>query len=329
MGRTKGHHEERKEHRRAVTVRLGVSACLIGERVRWNNGHDEEPLLTKTLAPFIEWVPVCPEVEAGLGVPRPMLRLQETTGGPRLVESDHPERDHTDALQTASTRWLEQASEVDGFILKKGSPSCAPDRAKLYRDGSPPRGDATGLFATALAATRPLVPTIDEGRLRDPGLREGFFDRVFAHARLRELGERPATSALQSFHARHKYTLLSHDPSGTRELGRLLADPPRDRAQLRLAYGRLFFAALAKPATRAKHSNVLQHIQGFLKGKLDPTDALELGDLIAQHRAGLIPLVVPVTLLRHHLRRSDAPLWVRIQTYLDPYPNELMLRNHA
>lgn len=311
-----------------MAVRIGVSACLLGERVRWNGGHEEAPLLTKTLAPFVQWVPVCPEVEAGLGVPRPTVRLHQGDGL-RLVESEDGSRDHTGAMQRASAAWLAAAPELDGFVLKKGSPSCGPDRVRVYRDGLPPRTDGQGLFAAALQGARPLLPWIDDGRLNDPGLREAFFDQVFAHARLRALGDRPTAKQLMEFHGLVKYTLLSHDPEQARLLGRWLASAPKDAARRRAEYGERFLAALAKPPTRRKHANVLQHIQGFLRGRLDAGDTAELTAVIEQYRTGLVPLVVPVTLLRHHLRRTDAPDWVRQQTYLEPFPQELMLRNHG
>lgn len=331
-----------------VKVRLGVSSCLLGERVRWNAGHERQAFLTDVLGPFVEWVPMCPEFELGLGVPRPTIRLERHGPGDAGIRLVEPEAgtDLTDAMRAWSKARLAGLTGLDGFVLKKASPSCGPDRIKVVgaqtaknaaagrsqSEGRSTTHDGVGIFAQELAAGQPSLPTIDEGRMHDAGLREAFFDRVFAHARLRSLGTSPSKAQLLAFHARHKYTLLAHDPKGAQGAGQILGGHAQANASIQASrlherYAAAFFVSLAKPATRAKHANVLQHIQGFVRDALDAGDKAELGAAIAQYRAGLVPLIVPVTLIRHHLRKADAPEWVRQQSYLEPYPAELMLRN--
>lgn len=318
------------------TLRLGISQCLLGDGVRYDGGHKRDPFLVETLGRWVQWVPVCPEVELGLGVPRPTLRLErdpvETGAKPRLrvLRTDE---DLTDRMERWSrSRVKELASEnLDGYVLKRSSPSCGMERVKVYGQGKgPPDRNGVGVFARVLNERMPLLPREEEGRLHDPGLRESFIEHVFTYRRWRTLLEQgPGPKDLVRFHSRHKMALLAHHPQRYRQMGRLVSEAGRKGFRKRLArYGEELMTTLGYKATRRKHANVLYHLAGYLKRELDGDDKEELGQLIEQYRTGLVPLVVPVTLLRHHFRRHPVE-WVLEQTYLSPYPYELMLRNHV
>lgn len=313
--------------------RIGVSSCLLGEEVRYDGGHKRDRWLTDILGPFVEFVPVCPEVEIGLGTPRPTIRLVDAGGGAvRLVEPAAG----TD-LSARMERFAERRvaalarADLDGYVLKKNSPSCGMERVKVWNpEGGPSRRDGTGLFAAALLRRLPSLPVEEEGRLGDARLRENFVERVFAHGRLRRLfAGRWTVGDLVRFHSREKLLLMAHHPASYRTLGRLVAGAKgRPRAEVAREYFGTTMAALARIATVRRHVNVLQHAAGFFKERLDAGDRAELHGVIADFGAGLVPLVVPVTLLRHHVRRHDVP-WLEGQHYLEPSPKELMIRNHT
>jgi uncharacterized protein YbgA (DUF1722 family)/uncharacterized protein YbbK (DUF523 family) len=312
-------------------LRLGVSSCLLGAPVRYDGGHKRDSFLRDVLEPFVEWVPVCPELESGLGVPRPPMRLVREGGGVRLVEIESG-RDRTRAVaRWASARLRSlRALELCGYVLKKDSPSCGMERVKVYgRDGVPRRVGA-GIYARALREAFPNLPIEEEGRLRDPELRENFIERVFAYARLRALFRpRWTRASLIAFHTRHELQLRAHSPAAYRALGRSAASrsrTPRDR--LRDRYSADFMSALTRPATHGRNANVLQHCSRHVSRFLDPPSRAELAAVIADYRRGLVPLVVPITLIRHHVRHH-AIEYLAGQTYLEPHPKELMLRNHG
>ena len=314
-------------------IRLGVSACLMGERVRYDGGHKQDRFLIKTLGRHVEWVHVCPELEMGLGVPRPTIRLQQGPDGPRLVEP-RSGADHTDAMRAWSEEKIDRLAALDlhGFVLKKNSPSCGLFRLKVYpAKGGAPERDGRGIFADVLARRLTLLPLEEEGRLCDPRLRENFIERVFAYRRWRDLLETdPTPRGLVRFHTESKFALLAHSTTHYRALGRLVADAGRTPwAELEARYGALYMECLGVLATPGRQTNVLQHLAGHLKRELDDGDRAELAELIGSYRAGLVPLVVPLTLLQHHFRRATGKEWARSQTYLNPYPRELMLRNHV
>lgn len=292
--------------RPGAAVRIGISACLLGEPVRFDGGHRHERFLTTTVAPHVEWVPVCPEVAAGLGVPREAVRLVGTA-----------ERLAADLGRSA----------LDGFVLKKSSPTCGLFRVPVHPPGGGRPAPGRGLFAAALTRRLPLLPVEEEGRLHNAGLREAFFDAVFAHHRWRRFtGDGPTRAGLVALHARHKMTLLAHDPAGARALGRVVARAGAGDGVV-AAYAGGFMAALAVHATRGRHVDVLHHLFGLVSRRLDRRPRREFLGVVEDYRRGLVPLVVPVTLLRHHLLAGDGPEWARTQTYLSPYPPELMLRN--
>jgi len=312
-------------------IRLGVSSCLLGEEVRYDGGHKRDAFLTDVLGPFVEWVPVCPEVEIGLGVPRPPIRLVGDPTAPRLQVEKTGEDLTSRMRRWASGRLGELAAlGLHGYVLKRGSPSCGLVRVRVYgEDGSPGRV-GRGLFAAALTDALPLLPVEEEGRLTDAGIRESFIERVFAAARWQAFtASPPRVRDLVAFHAAHKFAILAHSPRDYAELGRLVAGAgPRLAAETLATYGTRFMQALAVRATRARHVNVLQHLAGFLKRQLTDDERAELGEVIAEYRRGLVPVVVPLTLLKHHVRRL-AVAYLADQVYLSPHPKELILRNHV
>jgi uncharacterized protein YbgA (DUF1722 family)/uncharacterized protein YbbK (DUF523 family) len=312
-------------------IRIGVSACLLGDEVRYDGGHKRDPFLTEILGPLVEWVKVCPEVESGMGTPRESMRLVDEGGTIRLRTVKTGE-DHT-ASMTAYAAGKTNAlagEDLCGYILKKDSPSCGMTRVKLYRGKGPPSRSGVGLFARALLARFPQLPVEEEGRLTDPRLRENFIERVFAYRRLRDLFEsRWTVGDLVRFHTAHKLVLLAHSTQAYARLGRLVAGAKSaDRASLRERYTAGFMEALTTIATPPRHTNVLQHVAGYFKKALDAASRAELLAAIEDYRRGLVPLVVPVTLVRHHVRVHDVR-YLAGQIYLAPHPKELMLRNHV
>jgi len=311
--------------------RLGVSACLLGQNVRYDGGHKRDPFCVDLLGAFVEWVPVCPEVEVGMPVPRPSIRLVGRAGAPRLVAQRGGE-DWTERMEAWAGERVEALAALDlsGFVLKKDSPSCGMARVRVHgpKGGAPSR-DGAGAFARVLQARLPLLPVEEEGRLHDPLLRESFIERIFGFARWKALVEAGLTRGrLVEFHTAHKLALLAHSPDGYRRLGRLVAGAKgRPLAEVAEAYGALFMASLAAPATRGRHLNVLQHMAGYFKRLLEP-ERKELEDAVTDYGRGHVPLVVPLTLLRSAVRRHGVG-YLAGQTYLDPDPKELMLRNHA
>ena len=313
-----------------VVPRLGISSCLLGEEVRYNGGHMKDDFLLNTLGRFVEWVMVCPEVELGLGTPRESLRLVGAPSGPRLV-APKSGTDYTVSMRAwAKGRLVElEQDDLDGYVLKKESPSCGLMRVKVYDKNKMPARTGVGAYAQALVDHYPLLPIEEEGRLRDPTLRENFIERVFAYHRWKRVVAANRTPAgLIAFHTAHKLTLMSHGPQAQTELGRIVAAPDKRRIDATFEkYATLFMEVLSMRATRRKHTNTLQHLAGYLKRELDKDDKEELQQSLDQYRGGLVPLIVPITLFRHHIRRCDVPDWVHAQVYLNPYPHELMLRN--
>jgi uncharacterized protein YbgA (DUF1722 family)/uncharacterized protein YbbK (DUF523 family) len=312
-------------------IRIGISSCLLGERVRWDGGHKRDLFLVSELGRFVEWLPVCPEVESGMGVPRPSVRLVREGEEVRVVENETG-RDHTRAMRAYARRRAAELQEEDlcGYVLKKDSPSCGMERVRVYRTGAPAARDGRGLFAEALLEAMPWLPVEEEGRLNDAPLRENFIERVFAYRRLRDLFEsawRPRD--VVAFHTAHKLQLMAHAPKAYAELGRLVAGIKHlPRAELRERYQAGFMAALARRATPGRNANVLEHMAGHLRDHLDAAGRAEMAELIRDHRVGLAPLVVPLTLVRHHARRFRIA-YLLGQVWLDPHPKELMLRNHV
>ncbi len=309
-------------------IRVGISACLMGEEVRFDGGHKHDSYVTGTLGRYFEFVPFCPEVAVGLGTPRPPIRLVHHEGGVRARGVKDPTIDPTEDLIAYGRSVAEQAAGFAGFILKRASPSCGMERVKVYRENGHPTHDGSGLFAAALMAELPLLPVEEEGRLGDPVLRENFIERVFLFNRWqRVVAEGLTPKALVRFHTAHKLMLMAHSQEAYRELGRLVAAAgSRPLDELADQYISSLMVAFRKKVSRGQHLNVLLHLMGYLKDHLDPGDKAELLDAFETYRAGRLPLIVPITLLRHHFRRHPDP-YVESQFYLMPHPDELMLRN--
>jgi uncharacterized protein YbgA (DUF1722 family)/uncharacterized protein YbbK (DUF523 family) len=312
-------------------IRIGISACLLGQEVRYDGGHKRDRYLTDTFGRFVEWVPVCPEVEAGFGTPREPMRLVRVDGRIRLRTVTTNE-DVTGRLdQFARKRVAELADEdLSGYLLKKDSPSCGMERVKVYDAGAIPQRSGRGLFAEALRTRLPFLPIEEEGRLSDPRLRDNFVERVFAYRRLRDLfASRWTAGALVRFHTAHKLTLMAHSIQAYRTLGQLVARAKTEpRPELERHYTEGFMTALEAIATPNRHTNVLQHMAGYFKDVLDDASRIELRATIEDYRLGLVPLVVPLTLLKHHVRQHGIE-YLAGQVYLEPHPKELMLRNHV
>ncbi len=312
-------------------IRVGISSCLLGERVRFDGGHKRDPFLTETFGPFVEWIPVCPEVECGFGTPRESMRLVRVGSDVRLL-TVRTAVDLTAAMTAYARRRVAalDADELCGYVLKKDSPSCGMDRVKIYGTSGVAERGGRGLFAAALIERFPQLPVEEEGRLSDPRLRENFVERVFAYWRLRRLfGGRWNLGALVEFHTAHKLILMAHSPQAYRQMGRLVAQAREvGRGDLQRRYSEMFMSALTAIATPRRHTNVLQHMAGYFKSCLDASSKAELGTAIDDYRRGLVPLVVPMTLLRHHVR-AHGVAYLAGQLYLAPHPKELMLRNHV
>lgn len=314
-------------------LRLGVSGCLLGEEVRYNGGHKHMPFLTTVLSNYVEWVSVCPEVEVGMGIPRETIRLVGDVDAPRLI-APKSGKDHTEAMQSWAQGRLDELEKLDlhGYVLKKDSPSCGLFRVRVFNlENNMPARDGRGVFAQALTDRMPLLPVEEEGRLNDLPLRESFIERVFFYFRWKKmLAKNPTPGGLVKFHSGIKMSLLVHSPRHYREMGQLVAragSVPWD--ELTDQYGEQMMDGLKVMSTPGKHVNVLMHLMGFVKNVLTNVDKKELLDLFESYRQRLVPLIVPITLLKHHLNRSNVPDWVHEQVYLNPYPMELMLRNHV
>jgi uncharacterized protein YbgA (DUF1722 family)/uncharacterized protein YbbK (DUF523 family) len=312
-------------------IRIGISSCLLGEMVRYDGGHQLDRYLRDTLGSYFDYVPVCPEVEMGLPTPRETLRLAEGDDGPRLIFSRSGE-DITERMQAwAGKRVAEPEQEnLCGFIFKAKSPSSGMERVKLYDRNGVPAKKGVGFFARAFMEHFPLLPVEEDGRLHDPHLRENFIECVFVFKRWRDLLAGGMTAAgLVAFHTRHKLLLLSHSPELYRQMGTLVAQagklPP---AELAAQYQSLLMKAMRLHASVRKQVNVLHHLLGYFKRQLAADEKQEVLELIEHYRRGAVPLVVPVTLLNHFVRKYREP-YLAVQHYLQPHPVELQLRNHS
>ena len=309
-------------------IRIGVSACLLGEQVRYDGGHKRNAFLLEELSPYVRFVPLCPEVGIGLGVPREAIRLVRQGSAVSLRGASGA--DHTEAMRRWAATAIRKlrAQDVSGFVLKKGSQSCGVGRVKVWDAAAErPTPDGRGLFAQALVDALPGLAIEEEGRLNDVGIREHFVDRVFGHARVRDFFDGPwDAAALVRFHTAEKIAVMAHDPERARELGRLVArrQEPSQR-QVAHHYRELHAEALRRRATPGRQANALMHLAGHIKDSAGDADRRELREAIEDYRQGLMPIAVPLALLARHLRAADAG-WARSQTYLDPYPKQLGVR---
>ncbi len=307
-------------------IRVGVSSCLLGQEVRYDGGHKRDPYVAGTLSRCFELVPVCPEVAVGLGTPREPIRLVRMGEQVRVRGVRTPGLDVTERLRRCGETMAGRLPELSGYIFKGGSPSCGMEGVQIGSEGGLPVGTGRGAYAEAFMAANPLLPCEEEGRLGDPLVRESFLVRVFVYHRWQRLvAEGLTPGALVAFHTDHKYLLLAHDEAAYRRLGRQVAQAgTRPLERLGAEYARELMGALARRATPGQHANVLQHLLGYVSGRLDAGERAETMDLIERYRQGLVPLVAPISRLRRHFLRHPHP-FVNRQHYLDPQPYALML----
>lgn len=310
-------------------IKVGISSCLLGEEVRYNGGHKHSSLCTRDLGRYFEFLSVCPEVGIGLGVPRKPIRLVGNPHDPDVVEVGDPTRNVTRQLKDFSQNRIPALHDLCGYIFIKGSPSCGLFRVKVYNaTGHPQEETGRGVYARAVTEAYPLLPVEEAGRLQDAVLRENFITRVFAYSNWRALEAGGLTAArLIDFHSRYKYTLMAHNPQSYTALGRMLADAGKqDPEKLGEQYFAALMESLTRKASRRSNTNVLMHLQGYLKQELSSREKEKLGEVITQYRNGIIPLIVPVTLLRNHFHNHPND-YIAKQAFLQPYPDDLGLRN--
>lgn len=309
--------------------KLGISACLMGDEVRFNGGHKESHLCTRELTEYFEFVTACPEVAIGMGIPREPIRLVGDPQNPQAIGTVNSELNVTQPLAEYGAQMAEELGDICGYIFMQKSPSCGLERVKVYREnGAPVDGGGRGIYAQAFCERHPNLPVEEDGRLNDAVLRENFITRVFAYAAWQALVKEGITRrSLTEFHSRYKYQLMANDPVQYKVLGNLLGSMGRsDPNEIAPRYFSDLMAALKKPANRRTHTNVLQHISGYLKQTLTAADKQEIQQLIAQYHQGIVPLIVPLTLLKHHFRQHPDP-YVALQVYMQPHPENLSLRN--
>lgn len=313
------------------SIKIGISACLLGEKVRYDGGHKHDRYITGTLGRFFSFVPVCPEVESGMPIPREAMRLEGEPSAPRLM-TRLSRIDKTEQVLAFCERKLAELESANlcGFIFKKDSPSSGLYRVKVYDAKGLPAKSGSGLFAGAFASRFPLLPVEEEGRLCDPMLRENFIERVFCYHRWQGFVTSGfSCERLVEFHTAHKLLLMAHSPDIYRKLGALVAHGKEIKpVELQAAYEQLFMKGLTLQATSRKNSNVLQHIMGYFKKYLSAAEKQELLEVIRQYHDNFVPLIVPLTLLRHYVNKYDQQ-YLKGQYYLAPHPTELMLRNHV
>ena len=309
--------------------KIAISACLMGAEVRFNGGHKESRLCSRTLTEYFDFVPVCPEVAIGLGTPREPIRLVGDPAHPHAIGTVNQAMDVTEPLAAYGQQMAVELNDICGYIFMQKSPSCGLERVKVYHaNGAPVDGGGRGIYARAFCNLHPDLPVEEDGRLNDPVLRENFLTRVFAYSAWQQLlQEGLSRRGLTQFHARYKYQLMAHNPAQYKILGNLLGNLGQaDANELGPRYFSELMAALKKCATRRTHTNVLQHISGYLKQMISAEDKQEMQHVIGQYRHGIVPLVVPITLLKHHFRQHPDP-YIAQQVYLQPHPENLSLRN--
>lgn len=312
-------------------IRIGLSACLRGDEVRFNGGHSRQRYLTDTLGLFFEFVTACPEVEAGMGVPRPTVRLVSLGDKIRVIDPKN-DIDWTAAMEDHAVRRVSMVDEyqLSGFILKSKSPSCGVSRVKVFAENGMPTYNGRGVFTAELLRRYPRLPVEEEGRLNDPGLRENFVERVFAYSRLRKaFKSRWTVGSIVEFHTNEKLLLRAHHEVTYRKLGRLVAQAKSmPRAAFAAEYQQGFMDGMGYKSTLRKHTNVLEHMLGYLRDTGDDLAREQARTAISDYRNGLVPLIVPMTLFSYLAARYDIEYLLR-QSYLNPHPKELMLRNHV
>lgn len=311
-------------------VKIGISRCLLGDKVRYDGNHSHDRYLTQTLSLFVTYVPVCPEVECGMSTPREAVRLTGDPENPRLV-TQKTGVDKTDQMKSWIEKRLKELEKEDlcGFIFKSKSPSSGLYRIRVYGDDGKVRKNGSGLFAKAFCEHFPRVPVEESGRLNDPKLRELFIENIFTYQRWRTMVEsNPVMGDLVEFHTANKMLILSHSQDIYRQMGKLVAKGEKPgMVKVLDTYEKLLFKAVSLKTTVKKNINVLQHAMGFFKKDLTKDEKSELLSVFKQYREGYVPLIVPLTLIKHYVMKYDKS-WIKDQTYLNPHPFELKLRNY-
>ncbi|TDO98224.1 uncharacterized protein YbgA (DUF1722 family) [Marinomonas balearica] len=312
-------------------IPVGISACLLGDNVRFNGGHSRSTFCLGPLSQYFDYKKFCPEVAAGFGTPRPTLRLIGNPESPVMTYTKGTGEDLTETFKGASNHYLDAMPELDGYIVMKNSPSCGMSRIKVYQENGHPHMMRTrGLFTDALMKKYPLLPVEEDGRLNDPALRENFLLRVFAHHEFRlTVANAPSMKALIGFHSRYKYLIMAHSQPAYKALGRMLCGQNKRSAnELSSLYFAEFMAAISQPAKRRNHCNVLMHLMGYLKKAVDTSIRKDILEVIEQYRRGEVFLATPMTILHHYLKQYGSD-YVKQQRYFSPYPNPLGIRNNV
>ena len=327
----KATHKQESEIQMQGIIKLGISACLLGEKVRYDGGHKLDHFLTDTLGHYVQYLPVCPEFECGFGIPRESFRLTGNPEAPRFVTT-RTGVDHTDRMIQWSQKRVKELEKENlcGFIFKSKSPSSGMERVKVYTESGMPLKKGSGIFAGIFMKHFPLIPVEEEGRLHDSKLRENFIERIFTLKRWREnIAENWNVGKLVNFHTQHKMLVLSHSPKHYRRMGNWVAHGTEiSTKELYEQYEMLLMEALKLKTTLKKHVNVMQHIMGYFKKQLSSDEKQELIEILEQYRDSYVPLIVPITLINHYVRKYDQS-YLKEQVYLQPHPIALKLRNHA
>lgn len=311
-------------------IPVGISSCLLGNKVRYDGGHKRSKYCLNVLSECFDLTPFCPEVAIGLSTPREPIRLVGSADSPRVVGVKNPDLDVTDQLIAYANTVSENQKSLCGYILMKGSPSCGMERVKVYHENGMPNEAGSGAYAAQIMRNNPALPVEEDARLNDPVLRENFITRVFVYSSWQdEVMQSPSLHEVIQFHSRHKYQLMAHSYEGYKQLGRYLADeaPQKELDEVLSEYILALMTHLKNRASRKSHTNTLMHIMGYLKRDVDADTKQDLLEAIEQYRSSQVHLVVPLTLLKHYLKRHGSE-YIQSQAYLDPYPHELGLRNY-
>ncbi len=311
-------------------LKLGISSCLLGNEVRYDGGHKRSNYIDKTLGRFFNFQTFCPEVAIGLGTPRPPIRLirKDEADGKKAyaVDVKTNELDYTDQLNEYSEMIASNyLSDISGYIFKKDSPSCGMERVKVYSpEGHFVHKDGVGIYAKVIKENFPHMPMEEEGRLNDVNLRESFLTRVYLYNDWQNmLKEGMTPHGLVNFHAGQKYLFMAHNQQVARQLGQMVAKAgTADINELAEEYIALAMQVLKKQPDRKRHTNALQHIMGYLRKQIDSDDRQELLHSIMSFQKGEVPLVMPLTLLKHHFSKHPND-YIAKQRYLSPFPVEL------
>jgi len=313
-----------------VKPKIGISTCLLGEAVRYNGGHKLDHYIRDTLGKFVDFVPICPEVEAGFGTPREALHLHETENGVVML-TEKSKEDLTEKMTSWSRNKLKEIEDIElcGYIFKSKSPSCGVYRARIQREEKGVNLNGRGLFAQEFISAYPQLIVEEEGRLHDPVIRDNFIQNIFINHRWNELNKNRSIRGLMKFHESLKYSLMSHSPRILKEMGPIVANSNKiDTDEVFDLYKVKLVEALKELSDKKKNKNVLDHIMGYFKNNLDKSEKAELKEVINNYYNGLLPIIVPITLLNHYVKKYD-DIYLQGQFYLNPHPLELMLRNHV